>query len=365
MSEQLEKDLINLTSQLIRFKTVDGNYSAQRKCIQFIAQYLSTAGDVYFSHHTHHDYPSLVVTNTDTKKPDVLLNGHIDVVPGLDSDFMPYIEGGRLYGRGAMDMKGGVATIMKIFCDVADHPLAPSVGLMITSDEERGGCSGVRHLVQDHGWGAKFVLTPEGKDSMVLVIREKGACWIKLKAHGTSAHSAQPWQGDNAVDKVIHAYERLQSLFPKPSDSWQSTISISGMSTKGSVYNQVPDYAEAIVDVRYTEDMGRSIDEVFAKLKQVVPEVEVELIVNGEMLDVPENNKYLRRLKKVASEVVGHDVPFGYNHGASDAKWFTVKGIPAVVSGIVGGGHHAPDEYVETESLVQYYNIVRTFILPH
>lgn len=361
--DTLTRELTEFTSALVSYKTVAANTEAQRACLHFIGEYLGSLPGVHFSNYVSNDIPSLVITNRDTQHPDIILSGHIDVVPGASEQFVPRVVGDRLYGRGSMDMKGGVATIVKLFHDlVASGEDLPSIGLMLTSDEEQGGEHGARYLVAQKGWRARCVLIPEGKHRFELVTREKGVCRIKMTAHGTAAHGAYPWLGKNALDMVLAAYAQVQTLFSEPRDGWHSSLCLVSITTPDSVQNQVPACAETLLDIRFTDDFAPDSAAVLAKVRACAPGVESEIFADAPVVTASDNDPYLLHLQRCASAHMGRDVPFGYNNGASDAAPFAARGIPVMTSGVVGNHHHGPDEYVELASLRDYYHIVRAFL---
>jgi len=331
--------------------------------MHFIGEYLSDLEGLHYSHYTNRDQPYMVVSSSDTKKPDVLLSGHIDVVPGSDEQFKPQLRGGRLYGRGSLDMKGGVATIVKLFHDLlaGDRSGLPSLALMLTSDEEKGSV-GAKWLVRQQGWRAKFILIPEGEEKWRFVAREKGVCWIRMKVAGKAAHAAYPWRADNPLMKLYGAYQKVNSLFDPPADKWQSTVSLTKIVTDKAARNQVPAYAEAILDVRYTEDLADSGREVIRKFKAVAPEVKFELIENGDRLSVADDDPYLQHLRAITSKQLGRKVTVDFNNGASDASGFASLKVPAMTSGITGANHHGDNEYVKVVSMVDYYGFAKKFI---
>ena len=360
--EKLKKELAELASELIRYKTASGNRKEQVRCVEYVEEYFKDLKDLKIFNYEWEEQPALVVSTKKTKEPDIILSGHIDVVPGKDDQFTPRCKGDLLYGRGAMDMKGGVATLMRLFYDlVSSGEKLPSMALMITSDEEIG-CQGSSHLAKDEEWRAKIMLVPEGARSFKLVSREKGACWIKMVSEGKSAHAAYPWLGENANEKLFGAYKKIKGLFPKPVDEWVSTVSVTKFESENLTINRIPNKAEALIDIRYTNDFALTGEEVLKKISRLVPEVSLSLVAQSNLLYVPDDNKYLKKILSIASSQIGDKVEPGFNHGSSDASSFAKFGVPAITSGVVGKNHHGDNEYVELESLVNYYNIVREFI---
>jgi succinyl-diaminopimelate desuccinylase len=360
----LKDELAKLTTRLVSFRTVSDNTTELNKCFDYIEKYFQDRQSLRIKRLKYNDQPILILTNTPSKNPDIILSGHIDVVAGSPSQFKPERRNNRLYGRGALDMKGGVAVLLKVFHDLTSSNLTnlPSIALHLTSDEETGAKSSV-FLAEKEKWRAKFMLVPEGAPKFQLVSREKAVCWIKIKATGKSSHAAYPWLGDNAATKLWQAYNKIIQLFPPPKDTWIPTVSLSKFKTdETNARNQVPATAEALLDIRYTNAFADSARQVLEKLQKKAPEVSLTLEDQSNLLFVPDNNKYLVQLLKIASTIKKRKVKPGFNHGASDAAAFATVGVPVVTSGVTGANHHADNEYVSLSSLVDYYHIVRRFI---
>lgn len=364
MSEiHLEREIVQLALQLIAIRTVNGSFSHYRKCLNFIERYFQDISGIRFFHYTKNHFPSLVITNSSKKNTDIILNGHIDVVPGKAQQFRPQIRGKRLFGRGSKDMKGGVAVLMKLFKDVVCHySNAPKIALMIVSDEESGGQNGTGYLLKK-GWRSKFALIPEGRNDFSLVNREKGVVDIKICARGKTAHGAYPWLGINAVERLLEGYRKISKLFPKPNPHrWQSTISLNKIiSPRDILGNQIPHYAEGLIHIRYTPDLGNTPEEVMRKIQAQAPDLKYQILRSCSCFCCPQDNPYFRRLYSIARRI-SKNVSIRFNHGASDAVYFAERGIPAMVSGIVGRNHHADNEYVSIPSLRDYYFLAGEFI---
>ncbi len=126
-------EIITLTQELIRFRTVKNNPQEIKSGVDFIKKYLSGCG-VLIQEFESAGKPSLFITYTKTKRPKLLLNGHLDVVEGEEEQFIPKIIGNKLYGRGAVDMKAGLATMLFLMKELSEQK--PDIGLMIVSDEK-------------------------------------------------------------------------------------------------------------------------------------------------------------------------------------------------------------------------------------
>lgn len=357
------KNLTELASQLIRFKTIDGNWREQEACLHFIAKYFADVPGLHFNQYQQNDYHSLVITNQDTHRPSILLSGHIDVVDGSPEQFKPYTENGKLFGRGALDMKAGVAALMSVFSDaVASRENIPSLGLMITSDEEKGGRHGVKYLVDEKGWRGDFVVVAEGQSKSSIATRQKGKLWLKMISKGKAAHGAYPWLGENAVEKLIVAYRKIRALFPEPEHKWIPTVNLASISSDATEVNKVPAYAEATLDIRFTNDFADSPEEILERLKKLVPDMEFEVIGAGPVMQTADGNGHLRHLQKIFRAHRGAEAELGFTNGGSDAGYFTRHNVPAVEFGPQGANHHGENEYVELDSLTTYSETIRDFI---
>jgi succinyl-diaminopimelate desuccinylase len=352
----IKKEVMELTKQLITFKSTKENPAELEKCLNFCVNYLKKYGIV--KKFEFKGKPSLVATYGKTS-PDIFLVGHLDVVEAPDKQFTAKIEGNKLLGRGAADMKGGDAIAMVLFKELAKQK--PSLGVMLTSDEEVSGENGAGKLVKIYR--CKFAIAPEPNSTgsskqLNITVKHKGVLWLKIKAKGKAAHGSQPWLGDNAIDKLIIAYERIKEKFyeVKP-NMWEPTINL-GIISGGEAPNKIPDYAEAIVDVRWNEDFDK--DKFLDEVKKLG--VDFEIVDYSPMLDNDENNKYIKLLQKCV-ERVGVNCELVKEFGATDMRFFSLKKIPAVSFGPYGEEYHGLGEYLDINSIEPTYSALKEFVL--
>ena len=133
---------------------------------------------------------------TRPKKFKIILNAHLDVVSGREEQYKPYEKDGKLFGRGAIDMKGAAAVEILVFKEVAKRVSYP-LALQLVTDEEIGGFCGTKYQIEK-GVRADFVIAGEPTDFGVNN-KAKGIIWLKIKTKGKSAHGAYPWRGKNAL----------------------------------------------------------------------------------------------------------------------------------------------------------------------
>ena len=188
----------------------------------------------------------------------IVWNAHVDVVPGRAEQFSPWRVNGRVYGRGAYDMKGGLAGMLAALADLADaRDTIPGVKvkLLIVPDEERedepaGGKASA--FLAEEGHVGEFVICGEPTD-LEIGVQSKGVLVLRIDVEGRAAHGSTPWLGENAILRAIDLYQRILEL---PFSTGQSELfarpSINiGRISGGDVVNKVPDHCRIDVDIRY------------------------------------------------------------------------------------------------------------------
>ena len=309
---------------------------------------------------THNGVPVMAATVGAGTGPVIVLHGHLDVVPARPEQFVPRCEGDRLYGRGAYDMKGGLAAMMCAVRDLAEQDRV-RVHFACVCDEESDTPTqrGSDYLVEK-GYTGDFAITGEPTDLMIGV-QAKGVLALRIQVHGKSAHGSTPWEGDNAVLKavdVFRAIERLpftaesSELFPRPSVSL-------GRIVGGDALNKVPDSCVIDVDIRYLP--GQDPKTLLAQV-EAIPDTDVSIIFHRDPAVVSRRNPYVRMLAESVEEGSSVDRISVGRDGASDAISFLEAGVPAVEFGPTGGGHHGPDEWVSIASLDRYRRALVTFV---
>src|SRR5215208_6752814 len=257
MDEQL------LTEKLIGYDT--STTEGIRQCAGFVKGWL----DARNIHSRQIDCRGLPVTLAEVGAPDarttLLLHGHLDVVPGHEDQFEPRVEGDRLYGRGAYDMKGALAALLLAVADLREQSEV-CVRLGVVPDEEseepvdRGG-----DLLVKEGFIGDFAITGEPTD-MHVGVAAKGVLAMRIEVAGRSAHGATPWLGDNAIINALDVFRAIESLpFASRSSELFDRPSINlGRILGGDALNKVPDTCFIDVDVRYLpeQDPEEILDEV-------------------------------------------------------------------------------------------------------
>jgi succinyl-diaminopimelate desuccinylase len=348
-----DDDLLDNAAELIAIPSTADRPDDLRRALDYV---IGTVGPgVTVERFSSNGKPSALLY-TAPARPDfrVILNAHLDVVPGTPDQFRPTRKGERLYGRGAQDMKVAALVLAEVFRELA--PVLPySLGLQLVTDEEVGGYDGTAHQLAD-GVTAGFVVIGE-QSGLRVVTESKGLLQARLVAEGTAAHAAYPWLGDNALRTLTAAVDRLLERYPVPAtEQWTTTVNVARIATTNAAVNQVPADATAWLDIRFPpEDAAlhrRGREEITADLQALTG---VRVVIDA--LAPPHHAdpdcaevKLLRRGELLRK------------HGAADGRFYSERGINAVIFGPGGDGQHGPQEYVDIATIRPYHRALVTFL---
>jgi len=291
----------------------------------------------------------------------LVLNGHLDVVSGKSHQFEPLLEGDRLKGRGTADMKAGVVAMIKTMISLKDKPLRCRVMLQLVTDEEIGGGNGSKFLV-DEGYLGDFVICTE-PTNFSIAIQAKGILRLDVVSRGRSAHGSRPWEGDNAIEKAFKNFENIQSLplMHQGNDFYQGSSLNLAVMEGGDIYNRVPDTCTMKLDLRYVPQIDPG--DLIARIEAAV-DGEVRVVASEPGVLVARDHPYLKQLQTVIQGLVPDlEVKFTGQHGGSDARFFSEKGIPAIEFGPVGQDWHGEEESVSLQSVEDLYRVLEAFAL--
>lgn len=289
----------------------------------------------------------------------VILNAHLDVVPGEPQQFKPIEEKGKIVGRGAQDMKSGAAVMICVFKALANSVSYP-IALQIVTDEETGGDNGVGYQLSQ-GVRGEFVISGESTQ-LDIVHKAKGIMRVRLSTHGKNAHSAYPWNGENAIEIMTDYLGKVKRIFkPVTENMWDSTLNIATIETTNTAYNVIPNACSCRLDIRYVkEDLQRIKDELQA-LHSDECDVVFEVIEPAHFSEP--SSSYIEALKNCVQSITTQAPLLRGAHGASDLRHFDEKGMSGVEFGPVGGGLHSHNEWVDLKSMVDYEQILIKFLL--
>jgi succinyl-diaminopimelate desuccinylase len=307
-------------------------------------------------------YGSIVATSRPTKRPKLLLQAHLDVVPAADDLFTLRGESEKLVGRGAFDMKYAAACFLYLVEELGRQVTDYDFGIMFTTDEELDGFNGVGYLL-DQGFGCDICLLPDGGDNWRVESAAKGVWMIDIVCKGVSSHGSRPWLGENAALKLVDFLRDIEP-FTSAHIPTETTMSLTRLDA-GTARNQIPDRALASFDVRFMNEEG--LEGLKQKLNGLLEKYDlvVENERHGAAIQLDVSLPLVAKWEEAVREVRGDNAPNGYalSFGASDARFFAEKHIPVIVTRPDGGGMHSDNEWIEEAGLYQFYDCLKKYML--
>jgi len=364
----LRERLIQLTRDLVLIESTDDRAEERSRCFQLIRNHLEEISGVEIIMLEKNGYESLLALPQGVGRPEVLLCGHLDVVHHPEpNSYRSEVRGGKIYGPGAGDMKGQLAIMIELMRNLGRECPGLSVGMAVTSDEERGGEDGVKYLIEDEGVRCGEAVIPDGGSLNEIIIEEKGIIHLKVIAKGVSAHAARPWLGANALERLTRNLANIKAYFDQlapeevdPDDMdthWFPTCVETMIETPNDSPNRIPEAASAVLDIRFVPPL--TIEGVLKTIRKIISEgVVVEPIVSAEPTHLAPDEDFA----KITEEVTGERASLVRSSGGSDGRFFCAKGIPVLISRPRVGNLHGRDEWIEIDSMVSYFNICRAYI---
>ncbi|MEM3404537.1 MAG: M20 family metallopeptidase [Nitrososphaeria archaeon] len=374
--------VIDLTRELVRIPSENppGN---ENKISEFIKEQLTKIGIPTKILEFSKRRPSVIgIISNDNKSKSLIFNGHTDTVPVGDYSLWkhePYeanIEGGRIYGRGASDMKGGLAAMLIAAEALIETGVNGRLVLEFVADEEVTGY-GTKDLLE-RGYKAEYAIIGEPTELKVQ-IAHKGVMNLRFIVKGKSAHASMPQTGVNAICKASKLCLTLQDLQTQLSNQrhpllGEPTLNV-GVIKGGVKSNVVPDYCELIVERRLIPGETKTqalheVDKVLNKLHNGDPSFNAnyEVLHYAEPSETPLESSLVKVARECVKEVTGSDFGASGFPATCDMRFFVNQGrIPSIILG-PGSLHqaHAADEYIEIDQVVkaaQIYTLIALKLL--
>lgn len=345
--------------ELVAIPSVSGNAAACKEVLEYARAKVAPLGLHIVESEPDVSHPWFYATTHNTKTPDVLLAAHLDVVPGSTESFVLKKQGDKLIGRGVYDMKFAAACYIEFLQAHASELADLNMGILFSTDEELGGDSMLDILATGLRPGVVFI--PDGGGNWKIESQAKGFYGIQLQASGKTAHGSRPWEGDNALHRIMDIVHVLRREYPLQ-DPNETTLSVTGIKG-GLAVNQIADSASALIDFR-TFDAAEHA--AFKKRLFELAElhgVEVTLTQQGDPVtfqkDHPKVKPFLAAMRNVLKKEPGYVV----SYGGTDARYFVPYDIPSIIMDPPGGSHHSEDEWLSAEGLSTYYELVKTWVL--
>lgn len=358
MSKSDSDALVGILTELVAMKTVTADVDACSAAIQTLKNRFEAA-KMFVTTLESNGHPSLVATSRNTKHPKLLLAVHLDVVPGPDNLFTLKDDSGKLYGRGVFDMKFALAIYMHMVDQIGDDLAQHDFGILVTCDEEVGGSNGVRYILEQ-GWGTDVCLLPDGGDNWQLEASAKGAWFVKLRAQGKAAHGSRPWEGNNPINHLLRAIDKLQAHFQN-SGPTKNSLTVA-MIHGGEAINQGPATAEASLDIRYLQAADRQTIESYVAEACQPDAITYETISQLDPHQTDMDNPFVSQFMSVVEKARNTPMSTTASNGATDARFFAPYKTPVIVFRPDGGGAHGEDEWVSVDGLVTMYNILNKYL---
>ena len=288
--------------------------------------------------------------------------GHLDVVPpgeGWSGDpFGPEIRGGLLYGRGAVDMKGGIAAFVAAAAQVREHE--GTLSLLITGDEEGPAVHGTRAIM---AWMAERSVRPdmiligeptsEARLGDTVKIGRRGTVNMWIDVPGLQGHVAYPHRADNPVPRLARIVAALEALhLDDGTDAFQaSNLEFTALGTPTRATNIIPGAATAQLNIRFN-NLHRGdalIERVRGIVAGIAPEASVEAKVSGEAFLTPPGPLYALVTRAIREET-GVEPALSTSGGTSDGR-FLIELCPVVDFGLPNATMHKLDEAASAEDI--------------
>jgi succinyl-diaminopimelate desuccinylase len=394
------EELVALTVDLIRFPTINPPGEAYAPCAEYLAHRLAARGfetRLIRGEGAPGDSDRYPRTNVVARReglgpgPTVHFNSHIDVVEAGEGwtvdPFAGVVRDGKVYGRGACDMKGGLAaSIIAVDAFLAVYPdFRGAIEISGTVDEESGGFGGVAHLAKQ-GFFSKprvdHVIIPEPLNKDRICLGHRGVWWAEIETAGSIAHGSMPFLGDSAIrhmaavlsafeEELYPALDRKQTAMPVvPEGARRSTMninSIHGGQTEdffpGLPSPNVADSCRLVIDRRFLieeslEDVKGEVVSLLERLKRERPRFSYRLRDLMEVLPTmtERDAPVPRALAAAIREVFGKEPDYVISPGTYDQKHVARLGhlhdCVAYGPGILDLAHR-PDEWVGIDDMVE------------
>jgi len=404
--DAIEDEAVAFTAALIRIPTVNPPGEHYEDAARFIGDTLASL-DFAIEYHAAEGrpehtraHPRLNVIGTRpgrSARPLVHLNGHFDVVPAGDGwtvdPFGGVVRDGRIWGRGASDMKGGIAAAIFAVEAIrrAGVTLNGSVEISGTVDEESGGFAGVAWLAQQKRIAADrtdFAIIPEPLGVDRICIGHRGVYWFEIETRGRIAHGSMPFLGVSAIDHLGIVLDRLRTRLQPllaaratgmpviPPSARHATLNVNGIAGGQPVHGiQTPcvaDRCRAVFDRRFLIEEGfeRARGEIVELLEDVARDVpgftydlRDRMVVHP--TKTPEGSPVTGALERALQRVLGRSELVA-SPGTYDQKHFArIAGVPHCVAygpGILDLAHQ-PDEYCDVADLLNATRVIALAIL--
>ncbi len=373
----LSDDVISLLADLVRIPSVCGE---EGKIAEFIANWLTENGLPSEILQVKPGRPNVLSrVKAEREGPCLMLNGHMDTVaPGIGWEHDPFgaeIESGRMYGRGTVDMKSGLASMLSAVaeCNREGLPKKGEVILAAVVDEEAFDLGSYALVQRGITKGVDLAMVSEASDLNV-VTAHRGRTVMQVVIHGKPAHSMWPRHGVSAIAggaTIVNAISELSSpTHPKMGHSTVNVLKIEGGQEEVML---VPDRCRIVIDRCLVpgHNSKDALEDLNTMIKKLGIDAEATFIDREtpfcEPFEIPNDNKYVQLVVGAAARVLGKTPEIDFHEGPCDSCILVNQGkVPTLEFGPSGGRLHESDEFVNLESVRKttkvYKEVIRTLL---
>ena len=365
-----ESEVVRICQDLVGIQSVNppGNELA---AAEYVAEALKKSGvQAELVKHSETRASVLARLKGRGKAPALFYNGHLDTVPvgaekWVHEPFAGVVAEGKVWGRGAADMKGGLAAMMAAVKALASAriPLKGDLLLAATAGEEIDslGAAAIAKMPTLGAVQALFIAEPTYNE---IFIAEKGVLWVEVQTYGKTAHGSMPEKGQNAVMmmvELIKEFEKLSIRYKTHSILGGFTRSVNTISG-GVKTNVVPDHCIATIDMRTVPgqehaEILRGIQTIIQRLSEQNPDYKAKIKTTNDhpAVETSPSEPVLQRFSTIVGEMTGQKVAFkGANYFSDAVGFLPVLKVPLILFGPGEPGlAHQPNENVEVSKLVE------------
>jgi acetylornithine deacetylase len=345
-------ELVELLRGLVEIDSVNPDLipeaAGEAELARFVAGWAERAGLQVEVEEAAPGRPNVIATAAGTGGGrTLLLNAHMDTVgiETMEAPFEARVEDGRLYGRGAYDMKGSLAAILMVAAEARRRGLRGDVVVAAVADEEVASIGTEALVASGRRFDGAVIAEPTELD---VAIAHKGFIGFEIETRGRAAHGARPDLGEDAIARmgpILVELDTLASrLLSNPTHRLLGSGSIhASLIEGGQEFSSYPERCRLIGERRTIP--GESVDDVEYELRQLAGESEHRVVMSRQPFEVDEDEEIVRLVRTHAgTEIIG--VPFW-----TDAALVAAAGVPTVVFGPHGEGAHAAVEWVDLASV--------------
>jgi succinyl-diaminopimelate desuccinylase len=376
-----QDDILEFTQELVGIPTENPPGAFYKPCVEAIQRKLAEIGlDCQVTEvpirelrgEAVQELRYCILSHYGSGERTLYFHGHYDVVPASSpGQFQPYVEGGKLYGRGSSDMKSGLAAMIYAMkaIQTCDIELDGRIGMMIVPDEETGGELGSKYLSEINVLGKNGIgMLLAEPTSGVVWNANRGAISLRVVVKGKPAHVGLHYQGINAFEKMLIVANALIELKQEvearstayniqPDAARSSIFMMGGRCAGGSSFNLVPGECAFTIDRRINpeedlQDEKRRIFETLERLRQDGIDLDIEVLQEAESAGTSEDHPLAQTLARNTEAIKGKRPRFELCPGVLESRFYAKAGVPAFAYGPgLLSVSHGPDEFVEIEEI--------------